>query len=198
MSSVRTLPSIVGIGVLILVCGNVLQAQEQQIQTPIAPPPAKVISAEERNILAQAGDNKSRLKKTLELAERHLLEAETYTTQEKHEEASAELGKYWALIEDVLRNLNPLNTDKTKTRDLYKRLELALRAHGTRLALMRRNTPLEYAVWVKEIEEFTRSSRTEALNSFYGHTVVREASTPETVDVKTPKNGLTAPENRQP
>jgi hypothetical protein len=39
---------------------------------------------------------------------------------------------------------------------------------------MRRNTPLEYAVWIKEIEEFARNGRTEALNSFYGHTVVRD------------------------
>ncbi len=53
-------------------------------------------------------------------------------------------------------------------------LELALRSDGPRLTTMRRTTPLEYAVWIKKVEEFARESRTEALNSFYGHTVVRE------------------------
>jgi hypothetical protein len=39
---------------------------------------------------------------------------------------------------------------------------------------MRRITPLEFAVWIKKVEDFARAGRTEALNSFYGHTVVRE------------------------
>jgi hypothetical protein len=43
---------------------------------------------------------------------------------------------------------------------------------------MRRITPLEFAVWIKRVEEFARESRTEALNSFYGHTVVREDEKP--------------------
>ena len=40
---------------------------------------------------------------------------------------------------------------------------------------MRRTTPLEFAVWIKQVEDFARDGRTEALNSFYGHTVVRES-----------------------
>ncbi len=39
---------------------------------------------------------------------------------------------------------------------------------------MRRTTPLEFAVWIKQVEDFARDGRTEALNSFYGHTVVRD------------------------
>jgi len=39
---------------------------------------------------------------------------------------------------------------------------------------MRRVTPLEFAVWIKKVEDFARAGRTEALNSFYGHTVVRD------------------------
>ena len=111
----------------------------------------------------------------LELAEAHLAKAETKTSQDDYAGASAELGRYWMLIEGVLDYLNPMSHDSNKTRDLYKRLELTLRAQGPRLALMRRNTPLEYAVWIKEIEEFARNGRTEALNSFYGQTVVRDS-----------------------
>ncbi len=196
MRSIRTTSSVMQIAVLLVVGAGAIAAQDQPVPTSTAPPPAKIVTAEERSLLERTGDTKSRLKKTLELAEAHLLKAEAHTTQEHHNEASAELGRYWALIEDVLRHLSPLNNDKTKTRDLYKRLELALRAHGTRLAMVRRTTPAEYAFWIKEIEDFTRSSRTEALNSFYGHTVVRETARPTAE--KTPKNGLTSPESKQP
>jgi hypothetical protein len=97
------------------------------------------------------------------------------TDQHDYDGATAELGRYAALIEDVLGFLNPMSRDRNKTRDLYKRVELALRAHGPRLTAIRRVTPLEYAVWIKELEDFARKGRTEALNSFYGHTVVRDA-----------------------
>jgi hypothetical protein len=75
--------------------------------------------------------------------------------------------------------LTDLKRDSNRTRDLYKRLELALRAHGPRLTAMRRITPLEFAVWIKKVEDFARDGRTKALNSFYGHTVVKEKNEPE-------------------
>ena len=95
--------------------------------------------------------------------------------QTEYDAASAEVGKYHALIEDALTNLGSQKQDSNKARDLYKRLELALRADGPRLTAMRRVTPLEFAVWIKKVEDFARAGRTEALNSFYGHTVVRDA-----------------------
>jgi hypothetical protein len=63
-----------------------------------------------------------------------------------------------------------------------------LRAHGPRLNAVRRVTPAEYSVWIKEVENFARDSRTEALNSFYGNTVIRDGSkkTADTKEVKKP------------
>ncbi len=152
----------------------VLQAQEPPVQTPIAPPPAKVISQTEREEIDAAKDSKARLRVTLTLAENHLLKAEQETDQHNYEMAARELGTYWALIENALTFLRGMSPDRDKTRDLYKRLELALRAHGPRLTSVRRTTPLEYAVWIKNLEEIARKGRTEALNSFYGNTVLRE------------------------
>jgi hypothetical protein len=108
------------------------------------------------------------------MAESHLAAAERYTTQPSFEAASVEIGVYHALIADALTFLASLKHDSNKTRDLYKRLELTLRADGPRLTSLRRVTPLEFAVWIKEVEDFARQGRTEALNSFYGNTVVRE------------------------
>ena len=154
-----------------VLCGQEPRMQQQQLS---APPPMKAIAREERTQIEVAKDSKGRLRNTLELAEAHLSKAEAETSGHNYEAASAELGRYWALIEDALNFLDPLSHDNNKTRDLYKRLELALRAQGPRLNSMRRTTPVEYGVWVKEIEEFARNARTEALNSFYGHTVVRD------------------------
>ena len=148
--------------------------------TPLtAPPPLRTISKEERTEIESASDAKQRLKATIEFAGTHLTSAETYTSQSNYEAASHEVGSYHALIKNALTFLGTLKKDSNKTRDLYKRLELSLRADGPRLTQMRRITPIEFAVWIKEVEDFAREGRTEALNSFYGQTVVRDREKPD-------------------
>ncbi len=186
---------------LAFVCPLSTRAQNPQPQpTPLtAPPPLKVIPKDERQQLDQAKDNKQRLRLSMEFAGGHLTRAEQLTMQTEYEAASSEVGMYHALIEDALENLSSLKQDSNKARDLYKRLELALRADGPRLTSMRRVTPLEFAVWIKKVEDFAREGRTEALNSFYGHTVVREKNTPEKPEDK-PKESPTpqSPKSNQP
>ncbi len=175
-----------------------VHAQDPVAQQLMAPPPLKIISREERARIDAADDSKARLRTTLKFAELHLAKAEVLTSEHNFDNATAELGKYEALIEDALNYLSPMIRDKNQTRDLYKRLELALRAHGPRLTAIRRSTPLEYAVWIKALEEFAREGRTEALNSFYGQTVFREPrkKTEETPPDKPIKNNASAPERR--
>jgi hypothetical protein len=160
------------------VCLPEVCAQDPQPQpTPLpAPPPFKMIVKEERDEIEQTTDSQKRLRLTIEYATAHLSRAEDHTARENYEAASAEVGMYHALIENALAFLSTFKRDSNKTRDLYKRLEMALRAHGPRLTSMRRTTPLEFAVWIKQVEDFARDGRTEALNSFYGHTVVRDKS----------------------
>lgn len=147
----------------------------QASPTPLtAPPPLKLISKEDQQQLDQAKDPKQKLRTTIELCGAHLTRAEQLTKDGNYDAASGEVGMYHALVENALEELAALKRDSNKTRDLYKRLELALRADGPRLTAMRRITPLEFAVWIKKVEDFARAGRTEALNSFYGHTVVRE------------------------
>lgn len=165
-------------------------AQEPQNPPMSAPPPLKIISKTERAQIEAETNVKDRLKLTIQLAGVHLGLAEKYTAQSSYETASAEVGAYHALIENALLFLASMKRDSNKTRDLYKRLELALRADGPRLTSMRRVTPLEFAVWIKKAEDYAREGRTEALNSFYGHTVVREKPAVEDANPKpkpTPK-----------
>ncbi|HEV8427662.1 MAG TPA: hypothetical protein VGQ41_07105 [Pyrinomonadaceae bacterium] len=179
---------------LVLACVQGVYAQDAQPQpTPLtAPPPFKMIVKEERAEIELSKDPSKRLKATILFASAHLGAAEQHTARENFEAASVEVGMYHALIENALQYLATFKRDSNKTRDLYKRLELALRADGPRLTAMRRITPLEFAVWIKHVEDFARDGRTEALNSFYGHTVVREQksdkSTEKPKETPTPKS----------
>jgi hypothetical protein len=170
----------------------------QPSPTPLtAPPPFKMIVKEERAQLEEATkDSSKRLKLTIEFATAHLGVAEQHTAQGNFEAAQTEVGMYHALIENARAFMRNFKRDSNKTRDLYKKLELALRAHGPRLTAMRRITPLEFAVWIKEVEDYAREGRTEALNSFYGHTVVSE---PKKNDKEKPKETPTpTPKSNQP
>jgi hypothetical protein len=178
-----------------LACVPALYAQESEPTpqpspqpTPLtAPPPFKMIVKEERAQIEATDDAKKRLKLTIDFADAHLTRAEQHTAREDYEAASAEVGMYHALIESALQFLSTFKRDSNKTRDLYKRLELALRADGPRLTAMRRVTPLEFAVWIKKVEDFARDGRTEALNSFYGQTVEKTNKMQKPISTPTPK-----------
>ena len=154
-------------------CALAARGQDISPQLP-APPPMRVIPSDEHNQIKEAKDPKARVQRTIELAELHLQRAEQLASRQEYSQVLTELGGYLALIDDGLTFLSKLNDDPGKNRKLYKYLELALRAQGPRLTVMRRATPLEYAIRIKEAEDFARDGRTEALNAFYGHTVVRD------------------------
>jgi hypothetical protein len=164
--------------ILLLAALNVLTlgGQDPRPQDQTAPPPLKIITRQERSQLSELKDGKARIKLSIELAEAHLANAENQTTQHEYDKAAAEAGMYWAIVDDALIFMKTIDRENNAKRDLYKRLELSLRAHGPRLSIIRRSTPAEYAVWIKQIEEVARNGRTEALNSFYGHTVIRDGS----------------------
>src|SRR5436853_2661843 len=125
----------------LVICSSPLVAvtQPRGPQMP-APPPMKFVSRDERSQLCAARDPKARLRTTIELAESHLSDAENRTLQKKYDHASEELGSYLGLINDALDFIGGMNHDKNSTRDLYRRLDISLRAQVPRLAVMRRTT----------------------------------------------------------
>ncbi|HEX5708292.1 MAG TPA: hypothetical protein VFX96_13395 [Pyrinomonadaceae bacterium] len=153
-----------------------LDARQQPVPPgteDVTPPPVKRVPDADLAQLTQAKDRKARLKLTIEMSERRLTNAATFTASEKFEDAADELGVYQALIEDVIKHLNQ-DGRANKSRDLFKRLELTLRAHVPRIETIRRLTPSEDAVHVKACIEFVREARTLALEAFYSDTVLRE------------------------
>jgi hypothetical protein len=116
------------------------------------------------------------------------------------DEASSELGNYRAVLEDALLYLSQSQKKGDKLRDSYKRIELALRAHTPRIETIRRSTPQEYAVNIKPLAEFIIEAREEALNSFYGDTVLRETrpDAPKKSNAGPAANQTAPPETKEP
>ena len=139
-----------------------------------APPPMRFVTRFERSELDSARDPKARLRATVSLAEGHLQRAEAFTTDKKFEEAATELGEYLGLIGDMRSFIARLAPDKGSTRDICRHFEISVRPHIPRLAVMRRDTPANYSLNIKDAEEYIKDTRAEALDSFYGHSVLRE------------------------
>jgi hypothetical protein len=155
----------------------------------------KVVSRAERDQLNAARDPKARIRATIDLAADHLTRAENLTADKKFAHASEELGGYLGLIDDGVGFIAGLVRDKSSTRDLYRHLDIALRAHIPRIAVMRRSTPAEYAANLKAVEEYARDTRSDVLEAFYGHTVLR--GDPD-YQKKTDKTKNSPEENRRP
>lgn len=148
-------------------------AQPLMPQLP-TPPPMRFVARDDRSQLTTAKDAKARVRLTIELADARLVHMESLTSRKEFEKASEVLGTYLGLIEDAMRFIGGMPQEKNSTRDLYRRLDIALRSQIPRLAVMRRATPSDYSIHLKTAEEFARNTRSEALDSFYGHTVLRE------------------------
>ncbi|HEV2914702.1 MAG TPA: hypothetical protein VGX92_15600 [Pyrinomonadaceae bacterium] len=152
------------------------QPQDKGTQFLPAPPPLTSVTRDERSQLDAARDTKARLRATLEMADARLARAEELASGQQYDASCAQLGSYQGLIENLFSFLNQREPRKSKIRDIYKRLEITLRAQGTRIEAIRRITPSEHSVNIKTILDFAYRARTEALNSFFGNTVVSEAS----------------------
>jgi hypothetical protein len=160
-----------------------------------APPPMRFVSQAERDQLTAARDPKARVRTTIDLAADHLTHAERFTSEKKFAHASEELGGYLGLIDNAVGFIGDLTRDKSSTRDLYRHVDIALRAQIPRIAVMRRSTPAEYAANLKAVEEYARDTRAEVLEAFYGHTVLRGDVGS---DKKPEKTKNSAEENKHP
>ena len=154
------------------------RAQELVLPAQPAPPPMKYVPDGARAQLAAAATPKERVVATLDLLEQYLSRAEQSTNSQRYDSAAADLGVYLALLDDVLVYLKPVGRSPqgkadSKTRDLYKRIELTLNKHTARIESMRRTTPAQYAGNVRATFLYARDRRTEALEAFFVETVVK-------------------------
>jgi len=151
---------------LCAVCFGVA-ARAQTVEPADTAPPKKYVPAALKSQLAATKNLKDRVKLTLTLLEERLQAAVGHTSSERYSEAGNELGIYQALVDDVIHFLRFSGSDNNRTRDLFKRVEMALRSHVTRLETIRRVTPSEEAVHIRSCIEFVREARGRALDAFY-------------------------------
>lgn len=152
----------------------------QQEIVPPAPPPLRLMSADETSALNAARNIKQRTRLSLDFAAKRLEQATLETDAQQFARASIELGAYQAIVTDALDALNRQGgLTNNSPRDLYKRLEVTLRSHTPRLEALRRRTPSSYAIHVTATTELARRVRTDVLNLFFGSGVINDDAPPQ-------------------
>ena len=156
-------------------------AAPQQPQREDGPPPLRYLPPDVRQQLEGAKDAKARARLSMEIAEERLVRAAQLADEDKFAASTAEIGVYEAVVEDTVRSLHSSNPGKAgnKLRDIFKRVEITLRSHVTRLESIRRVLPERHAVYLKDAIDFVRDRRDQALSAFYSDSVIREPRVPE-------------------
>jgi hypothetical protein len=193
--SARTL---IMLALLALACGDALAQESAVQQRDDGPPPMRYLPDDVRRRLEGEHDPKTRTRLSLEIAEERLALAAQQAEADHFEAATGEVGVYEAVVEDAVRFLHTTGRVDNKLRDIFKRFEIALRSHVTRLESIRRVLPAQHAVYLKDAIEFVRDNRDQALSAFYDDTVMPEPRRPASGGIATGErakgNALAAPE----
>lgn len=163
------------ISVVFLLCLTAAAAQTAAAQDTdkvgSALPPLKFMSDGERKQLDAESDIKDRTQLALDLMDKRLTNAETKFGEADFEQMYAELGSFNALMDDTLRFLDIQfrRARKGKVLDNYKRFEIGLRRLAPRIQLLRRELPVKYDPYVKDLVRYVRDAREKAVEPFFGN-----------------------------
>jgi len=139
----------------------------------LAPPPLMLMSKTEREKLDSEQGVRKRTELALDLMTARVGLAETANTRDDLNEMFAHLGAFSAIMEDTLAFLKLADTNRGRTLDNFKRLEMGLRRFSPRLELIRRELPLTHEFYVRSLLRQIRDARSRALTPLFGDTVVR-------------------------
>jgi hypothetical protein len=164
---------------LVLVASPLVSnGQDEVLQYEIAPPPLKFVAKEEQSKLDAEPDMKDRTKLAIGMMNARMEEAEKLNTAEQFDSMFTELGHFGGLLDYTLKYLGSQDADSKKTLNNYKRLEISIRGFLNRLEIIRRDLPIKYEKYVRDLSRYLRSARTKALDPQFGDTVLPE-STPQ-------------------
>lgn len=150
------------------------EAAAQMDEIEAAPPPLKLISDTERSRLDRENGVKSRTRRSLELMDARLTNAEAALKASDFDKAFAELGVFHALIDDTLAFLGGAEKDSRKVLFNFKRFEIGIRGFTPRLELIRREMPLSHETYVLSLLKQLRDARTKATEPLFGETVLQD------------------------
>jgi len=154
-----------------------ISAQEADDDQEIAPPPLKLLSKDERSQLSAQTEVKKRTKLALELMEARIKKSEELQTRQEYYEMFKELGGFHAVMDNMLEFLDNSNKDSGKVLNNFKRLEIGLREFRPRLEMIRRDLPLKYETYVRNLVKYVRDARARAVEPFFSDTVLPRRKT---------------------
>lgn len=155
-----------------LVCLCTSGAEAQPIPNDTAPPPLKFVPKEEAARLEAITDIKKRTQTALELMSARLKQAETLMAQEQLDEMYKELGGFHGLMDNTLAFLDKMDNSGGRVLNNYKRFEIGLRQFRPRLELIRRDIPLRYEPYLRNLILYLRDARAKAVEPLFSDSVV--------------------------
>ncbi len=138
----------------------------------LAPPPLKVITKAERMKLDGEGNLKAKTQVAVEMLKLRLAASEKMNFAEDFDGMFRELGHFRGILDYTLGFLEQQDPRQNKTLDNYKRLELFIRAATPRLETIRREVPLRYEDYIRELSIYFRDARRRVLEPLFGDTVI--------------------------
>lgn len=156
---------------LIFLFSGVAQAQTDDFRE-IAPPPLKILSKDEKRQLETVTDVKKKTVLALELMDLRLKKVEELDDQDEFEKMYEELGGFHALMDYTLNFLYRTNAGTGKRLANFKRYEIGLRNFPPRLEVIRRELPIKYEAYLRELLKIIRETRAKAVEPFFSDSVI--------------------------
>lgn len=144
-------------------------------QAPVpetVPPPLRLLSIGEKDQLEAKKGLKDRTKLALDLMAERIANAGAMHAEENYDEVFTELGRFHALMDYTLDFLQ--DNDRGRGKDLgnFKRFEMGIRKFVPSLELIRREIPPAYEPYVNKLINYVRDARSEAIEPFFGESVL--------------------------
>lgn len=137
-----------------------------------APPPLKFVTKEDQAKLEAMRDVKKRTRLALDLMSERLKLAETLGEQDQLDEMYKELGGFHGIMDNTLAFLDNSEQDRGKVLNNYKRFEIGLRQFRPRLELIRRDIPIRYEAYVRNLIRYLREARAKAVEPLFSDSVI--------------------------
>jgi hypothetical protein len=137
-----------------------------------APPPLKFVTKADLAKLEVIADVKKRTQMALDLMSERLKMAETHGAQDQLDEMYKELGGFHGIMDNTLVFLDKSDQNRGKVLNNYKKFEIGLRQFRPRLELIRRDIPIKYEPYVRNLIVYLREARAKAVEPMFGDSVV--------------------------
>lgn len=132
----------------------------------VAPPPLKILSADERKMLDAENGLKKRTQLSLGMMEARLMRAEQLMSSENFKQSLDDLAGFQALLENTFTYLEK-NDSNNKADGRFKQLEIFLRKQVPRLETLRRTMPYRFGYYVLKLMKVVRETRAKAVEPLF-------------------------------